>query len=259
MWISDWIQGFKNYITSNNDNTYARTIATTDKILAFKEQAAANAYARVYSLQNLIDFMGNNTFSNVSELTYNGYNNIIKCDSVITNPIFSWTITGEPLNMKFSDNLGMINEVDITGTSYESNVTYSLSEFGQIIHTISGENITDATLTTTFVHESYYGTNETGQIPTASQIIATAERLVTTNTGVTFPIVTTTTEFGWIAVPQSQTGKTYTNWEVTSLNAGEIGINNFIAYKGEVTIHLDTYDVYMFTNPIDFNSNLTLS
>jgi len=195
----------------------------------------------------------------ISNLTYSGYSSLVKCDSTIVNPLFTWSVAGVPTGLTLTDSLGQLSGQVVTGSAYASIETYSLAEYGTIVWTLDGTNVSSTSKTITFVHESWYGNNTTGLIPTDTEILAGTELLRNNSSYITHNPNTTSNQYGWIAVPQSQTGHDYTAWYVTALNNGGIGSGNFIIKKGTVTVHSDIYDVYMYDYPSELTANLKLS
>ncbi len=57
MVAKEWIQGFKKWITANLGNINTDELSVDDSIIVFKENAAANQYDRVTSIQELIDLI----------------------------------------------------------------------------------------------------------------------------------------------------------------------------------------------------------
>lgn len=194
----------------------------------------------------------------LSSLTYSGKVSVIEIDTSIVNPIFTWTYSGTPENLLLSDNNGQMTDQPVTGSSYSSLLTYIKSTYGSITWTLECDT-TSTTTTTTWVYPTYYGKNTTGAIPTDTEIVAGTKSIVITASSVSVNLNTDETQYGWIAVENTQTGSDYTNWYVTALNSGLISSTSFIELKGQVVIGTLTYDVYMFTNPVEFTSTLKLS
>ena len=110
-----------------------------------------------------------------------------------------------------------------------------------------------------FIYASFFGKNTTGTTPTAAEIKAGTKRIVLTNSEFTNNPNTSGSEYGWFAVPHTQTSKIYTAWYVTALNNGSIGAGQFI--KSPVIVNIDgvDYDVYVYAYASELNANLKLS
>ena len=109
------------------------------------------------------------------------------------------------------------------------------------------------------VYPTFYGRNTDGVIPDEATILLGTKKIVKTDSSLTVNPGTLGTEYGWFAVEQLQTGKTYVAWKVTELNQGSIGVGGFIEKKGTVQVNGQTYDVYMYNYSSELNEQITLS
>ncbi len=123
----------------------------------------------------------------------------------------------------------------------------------------TAQTILSATKRIRFIYASYFGKNSTGLTPTAIEIKAGTKRIVLTTSYFNNNPNTSGSEYGWFAVPHTQTAKIYTTWFVVVGNDGAIGSDQFI--KSPVIVAVDgvDYDVYVYGYPSELNANLKLS
>lgn len=172
----------------------------------------------------------------------------------------TWNETGSPLGLLLNDSDGQLNDQSVSGGTYSGSETYSKSDTGDVTWTLSGDNVDDISTTVYWVWLSYWGVNETGDVPTEGEILAGAPMKQRTNTDVDANIVTTASQFGWVAVESAQS-QTFQTWIVdnSAVNRGPIGSGNFIEPRGQVTVAGRPYDIYMFDQAKPFDNQLTLT
>jgi len=159
---------------------------------------------------------------------------------------FLWNVSGTPEGLVLSDSDGQYNST-VTGSQVTMNETYVYNAYKKLIWTLSSTNADNISRTTYWVEPSYYGSNVTGVVPTSSEILLGTEVLTLTENGITFPINTIVSQYGWIAVENTQTNGIYTDWEISAFNTSKIGDTEFIKYGGNVTVNSVIYNVYIFT------------
>jgi hypothetical protein len=189
-----------------------------------------------------------------SNFTYTGYVSLIEVGTTVIISLFTWSVTGNPVNLTISDDGShLINEA-VSGTSYAppSALSYAFNTNKSITWTLKGDSISNRTKTTTAVYKSYYGkktvANDDNLITvTESDILAGDPYLQVTSSQVTVTADTTNSEMGWIAVPKAQSGSDYTIWYVDALNSSAIGIGEFISAPVDVTVNGIVYSVYRWS------------
>jgi len=183
----------------------------------------------------------------ISDLRYqaNDISQFLEVGTSITITRFLWTVSGVPENLVLSDSDGQYNS-SVTGTQVDVNEVYTYNVYKELVWTLSGSNVDDTTKTTYWVEASYYGANSTGSLPTEAQILGGVKVLTLTAGYISVPIDTTNEEYGWIAVPATQTGRIYNEWEVNVNSTADIGANEFIKYGGDVIVSGKTYNVYIY-------------
>lgn len=191
----------------------------------------------------------------ISNLRYdsNQTSNFLRIGDTLNITKFLWTIAGEPIDLHLQDSIGQYS-ADVTGNQVTVTESYSFSYFTDVSWTLSGSNVDPITTTTYWVEPTYYGKNTTGNTPTATEILAGVELLSLTHESISVPIGTVVTEYGWIAVENTQTAKYYTKWEVSAINTADIGSNEFIKYVGNVIVNTKVYNIYIFNYMTQVNN-----
>ena len=165
---------------------------------------------------------------------------------------FQWTIGGEPENLHLQDSDGQYSE-DVTGAQITVSETYNYTAFKKLTWTLSGSNVSSITKNTYWVEPSYYGKNTTGLIPTAGEITAGVEHLSLTEDGITVPINTLISEYGWVAVENTQANGLYSRWWISEFNNADLGPTSFMKYIGNVNVTGKIYNVYIYNYPTQVN------
>lgn len=197
------------------------------------------------------------TTNSVSSLGYvaNAAGQYLEVGTQLDITKFTWSSVGSPTNMVLTDSEGF--STPVTGVEHIVSRSYTKNSFSSVLWTLNGSNINPTTKRTYWVERTYYGQNLSGTTPTEAQILAGSSVLSLTSTGITLPLNTSDTQFGWIAVEQTQTGSDYTDWRVTELNKGLIGAGEFIKAPVVVSVNGKNYKVYVFSYASSLN-NITL-
>jgi len=127
---TQWLKGFREYITANKDNTNTDSLSTDDYLIVFKEDAAANQYDRVASISELLTFLTYSTY-----VPYSGATGDVDLGSngLSTGKLFRVMdmlspipITGTSLDIRF-DSVAYITAIDRATSTYK-NINYQGSE-----------------------------------------------------------------------------------------------------------------------------------
>ena len=181
----------------------------------------------------------------ISNLRYQASNQstLLEVGTPITINKFLWDSLGTPGNMRLADGEGL--DVAVTGNEHTIDKVYSYSS-RRLVTWILSSDAGNISTSTRWLHPSYYGKNTTGVAPDQAEVLAGTKLVVNSDPGITVALNTTDTDFGWIAVPLSQTRTPYTKWFISELNKAAIGPEEFIKESNDTYIDGITYKVYMF-------------
>jgi hypothetical protein len=198
--------------------------------------------------------------NSVSNLSYTSHTNYVSVDYAITPIQFTWDVEGiAEKSLVLDDNgVGTIENVDVSGTSFDTGINYAPTVPTIIRWTLSGDNVTDAELTTEWVYPAYKGQNTTGIIPTAAQVLIEPKIVDDFSESIEVEIVTGIGYFAWIAVPT--VNSQYTQWEDINAkgNSGTIASNSFM-YVTTLLVGGISYYIYMYKYPTNLTTTLKLS
>jgi len=198
--------------------------------------------------------------NNITGFNLNGYGSTIPENTTITNPTFSWLVAGSPTNVKISDNVGKMVNIDVTGlNSYTANAVYSYGAGADVKWTITADGgIIDSDIINwvapIVTDNTYYGLRgSTLGVPTEAEILAgTAVIIPSTNSLKVFVNEAFANENFFVAVPFSQThifDKYNTDPAATPSAIGAAGSFTTLENKGIVQINGDDYQVYATAYP----------
>lgn len=179
-----------------------------------------------------------------------------KVDDDLEITKFLWNSDNFPANLVLSDSDGQYNST-VTGNQVTVSETYNYSAYKELTWTITSTDTSPSSFIHYWVEPSYYGRNNTGDIPTSAEILLGTEVLSLTEDGITMPVNTTIQEYGWFAVEAIQANGLYTIWRISDFNIAEIKANSFIRHGGNVVVNGKTYNVYIYNYPSQVTS-LTL-
>jgi hypothetical protein len=198
-------------------------------------------------------------------LSFDTHVSIVEVLDTLTVSQFTWNVSGSPQNLKLSDNKGILTNEPVTGASYvpPTPIDYDFNTNEEVIWTLSGDNVPSITINVNSYYKSYFGknvaANDTPISVTEAMILAgTPTKIVETSGDITLLANTSATEQGFIAVPQTQTGRTYTDWFVDTINSSIIAADNFIIPPQTVMVNGIPYDVYRWGYRSPLTDNLRL-
>jgi len=193
--------------------------------------------------------------NDVRNLVLSGYGDTIPANTDIVNPSFAWQVAGNPTNVRLSDNVGILTNVDVTGlTSYTSSVTYNYGDGATVLWTITsagGSTATDSIkwVAPVVVDNTYYSLRgATLGTPNEAEILAgTIEVIPSTSSLKVLVGVSFANENLFIAVPITQIhtfDKFNTDPSATPSAIGADGSFTTLEDKGIVQVNGADYHVY---------------
>lgn len=206
--------------------------------------------------------------ASIANLDYIDHILIVETGTTVSPVTFSWEITGTPENLMLNDGgngtNGTLQNVPVSGTSHNTAETYTFNSYKVVNWMLYGDNVEPISMTTKWVHPIYTGKDSIGGFPNEATILAGTKHITESSIGFSHNPNTTSSEYGWIAVPTNI--KKYTNWKVLdgSYNNGEIGVEDeegwedkFIAVaKDPVDVGGVNYFVYVYNHASELSDIL---
>lgn len=200
-----------------------------------------------------------------SNFTFDTFVAIVEVGNPLTVSQFTWDVAGVPTSLVLGDDVGVLTAEPVTGSNYTPLVPleYPFASPLKVTWSLAGSNVSTLNIEVNSYYRSYFGknvaVNDTPINVTEAMILASAISSVeATDDGVTLAASTQANEQGFIAVPQAQTGRTYTNWLVDTINSSIIAVDNFIIPPQTVMVNGVPYDVYRWGYRSPLTDNLRL-
>jgi hypothetical protein len=201
----------------------------------------------------------------ISNLTFDTFVAIVEVGNPLTVSQFTWDIAGAPADLVLGDDAGVLTAEPVTGSGYTppTPLEYPFASPLKVTWSLNGSNVPVINIEVNSYYRSYFGknvaANDTPINVTEAMVLASAVSSVeATDDGITLAVSTQANEQGFIAVPQGQTGRTYADWFVDTINSSIIAVDNFIIPPQTVMVGGVPYDVYRWGYRSPLIDNLRL-